>query len=226
MRKLAAALMLCILLDAGSIGAPKKQIALTFDDGPTGCYTAQLLDALKQREVHATFFLCGYRVEQYPGLTARITAEGHEIGLHGIEHREFCEMKDADLAQELQQEALMIAEAAGAAAELVRPPCGKLPEQGCDAALSAYSVILWSVDPKDWATDDREAIVHRVTSAVQPGDIVLMHDASQSSVEAAVEIIDRLKRDGYTFVTVSELAAACGTALKKGCVYHRFAALS
>lgn len=224
MRKLAVLLVLFALLDVGGPRAQKKYVALTFDDGPTGRYTARLLDILSEKKVKATFFLCGYRVEQYPALTARIAQEGHEIGLHGFAHENFSQLSDDALNEELMQECLEIGEVSGFAPKLVRPPCGKLPCVENNSAFSEYAVILWSVDPLDWATDNSGQIVRRVTAAVRPGDIILMHDASDSSVDAAEELIDRLLQEGYTFLTVSALAAEYGTPLDAGCVYRRFGA--
>lgn len=223
MRRIAAAVMaFWFLLDVGGSAMQKKYAALTFDDGPTGKYTARLLDILSEKDVHATFFLCGYRVEQYPELTARIARDGHEIGVHGFSHRCFSELDEQTLTDELDRECFLIGETAGYAPALVRPPCGALPEKNHRSPLSDYAVILWSVDPKDWATDDRTRIVRRVISGVKSGDIILMHDASDSSVDAVAEIIDCLKAEGYTFVTVSELAAVFGVELEKCSVYHRF----
>lgn len=224
MRKLAVIMALWILLDVGGSATQKKYAALTFDDGPTGRYTARLLDILSEKDVPATFFLCGYRIEQYPELTARIAREGHEIGVHGFSHRCFSELDEQTLADELTRESLLIGDIAGYAPALVRPPCGALPEENHRSPLSDYAVILWSVDPKDWATDDRVQIVHRVVTGVRSGDIILMHDASDSSVDAAAEIIDRLKAEGYTFVTVSSLASIFGRETTGGCIYRRFGA--
>lgn len=220
MRKFLVMLAFCVLLDVGSTAPPKKYIALTFDDGPTGKYTERLLDILDEKDVRATFFLCSYRIRQYPQLVSRIARQGSEIGLHGDHHEYFSELPAQTLQNDLTQESLQIAEISGKAAHLVRPPGGLLP--GNREALRDYAVILWSVDPKDWATDDKELIVRRVMQNVASGDIILMHDASTSSVEAAAEIIDCLRAQGYTFLTVSELAAANGTVLQGGEVYHRF----
>lgn len=220
MRKLAVILAVLLLLDVGGAAPQKKYVALTFDDGPTGKYTERLLDILAAENVPATFFLCGYRVGQYPALTARLAREGHELGLHGLAHSYFSELTQSALSEELTKESFLIAEAAGVAPKLVRPPGGKLPQD--IAPLKDLSVILWSVDPLDWATDDEALIVRRILKAVRPGDIILMHDASDSSVNAAAEIIRQLKAQGYTFVTVSNLAAACGAVLEPGAVYHRF----
>ena len=220
MRKLFMLLALCMLFDVGSAAPQKKVVALTFDDGPTGKYTARLLDILEEKDVRATFFLCSYRIAQYPELVSRMAQQGNEIGLHGNNHEYFSDLSSQTLQNDLTQESLRIAEIAGTVSRLVRPPGGLLPENR--EALKDYAVILWSVDPKDWATDDKDLIVQRVIQNVTPGDIILMHDASTSSVEAAAEIIDFLRAQGYTFLTVSELAAANGTALQSGEVYHSF----
>lgn len=220
MRKLFMLLALCMLFDVGSAAPQKKAVALTFDDGPTGKYTARLLDILEEKDVRATFFLCSYRIEQYPELVSRIARQGQEIGLHGNNHEYFSALPAQTLQSDLTQESLRIAEIAGTVSRLVRPPGGLLPENR--EALKDYAVILWSVDPEDWATDDRDLIVRRVMQNVKSGDIILMHDASTSSVEAAAELIDRLRAEGYTFLTVSELAAASGTVPECGEIYHRF----
>ncbi len=220
MRKLFALLALCVLLDVGSATPPKKVVALTFDDGPTGKYTSRLLDVLEEKNVRATFFLCSYRIAQYPELVSRIARQGNEIGLHGNNHEYFSDLPSQMLQNDLTQESLQIAEIAGSTVRCVRPPGGLLPENR--EGLEDYAVILWSVDPEDWATDDKDLIVRRVMQDVTPGDIILMHDASTSSVEAAAELIDRLRAEGYTFLTVSELAAANGTVPECGRIYHRF----
>lgn len=222
MRKIIVILALCMLFDVGSTAPPKKYVALTFDDGPTGKYTERLLNILEEKDARATFFLCSYRIEQYPELVSRIAQQGNEIGLHGNCHEYFSELPEQTLQNDLTQEALRIAEIAGVASRYVRPPGGLLPPQGCRGALAEYAVILWSVDPEDWATDSKDLIVRRVMQQVSAGDIILMHDASTGSVEAAAELIDRLRAQGYTLVTVSELAAANGTVPESGCIYHRF----
>lgn len=222
MRKLAVLLALWLLFDVGGSCVQKKYVALTFDDGPSGKYTAALLDILSEKKVPATFFLCGYRVEQYPALTARIAQEGHEIGLHGFAHAYFSELSDASLQEELSRECCLIGETAGFPPKLVRPPGGILPALPLHPPLTDYSVILWSVDSRDWASNDSAAIVRRVVNAVSPGDIILMHDASSSSVNATAQIIDSLQQQGFTFITVSSLAAAYGVSLDAGCIYHKF----
>ena len=83
-RLIIAVLMLSLLILPAGAADSKKYVALTFDDGPSGRYTQTLLDGLQFRGAKATFFLCGYRMVQYPELTQRIFDEGHEIGYHGL----------------------------------------------------------------------------------------------------------------------------------------------
>ena len=105
MRRFLCWLCLCVLLTTPAWAQEEeggKYLALTFDDGPSGRYTGALLEGLAEREVHATFFLCGYRVDQFPKLTARIAEEGHEIGVHGDAHKMFPDLSDGELCEDLQ----------------------------------------------------------------------------------------------------------------------------
>ena len=184
---------------------------------------SRVLDILEEKGVCATFFLCGYRVEQYPELTERIAADGHEIGLHGCSHHYFTQMSQEELNRELTCECYEIAEISGQAPALLRPPGGltakELPE---DSLCRQFPIILWSVDPLDWATHDSATVVRRVTKNVRAGDIILMHDSSDSSAEAAGQIIDALQKRGFTFLTVSQLAQQYGATLEGGRSYSRF----
>ena len=90
------------------------------------------------------------------------------------------------------------------------------------AESHSLSLITWSVDPKDWATSNREKVVRSVVDHARDGDVILLHDMSDSSVDAALEIIDRLEAAGYQFVTVSELARLRGKTMEAGCLYTNF----
>ena len=105
----------------------------------------------------------------------------------------------------------------------LRPPGGKYNQATLDAAEKAgLSILSWSLDPQDWATEDTGAIVSAVTEKVRDGDVILLHDMSDSSVNAALRIIDILQGRGFRFVTASELAQLRGTELVPGKVYRRF----
>ena len=196
-------------------------MALTFDDGPSGRFTRELLDGLEQRGVKATFLLCGYRLKDYPKEAKRIQQEGHEIGLHGYSHSSMADMGQEDLEREIADTLALLPD--GCRPVFLRPPGGKCSEVVKDAARQADLAILsWSVDPKDWASHDAQVIEDAVVQTVRDGDVILLHDMSDSSVEAALSIIDELKAQGFSFVTVSELARLKGRTIEPGKVYGRF----
>lgn len=183
-----------------------KRVALTFDDGPSGRFTQRLLDGLEQRQVRATFFLCGYRMEDYGELATRIAEDGHEIGIHGYSHDPMGTMDAETLAREIDQTQCLLERYTGKRWQLLRPPGGNCSELVKQAAASRnLELVLWTVDPQDWAVHDAGAIAEHVLERVENGDIILLHDMSDSSVDAALMIVDGLLARGFQFVTVSEL---------------------
>ena len=200
---------------------PPKYIALTFDDGPSGRFTTALLDGLNARDIDATFFLCGYRLETYGELAKAIRAGGHEIGLHGYSHDSMSSMSTAAICEELEKTQALLP--CHCLVNLMRTPGGSLTDQVREAASqSQLSIIHWSVDPIDWATDDPQLIQQRVLSQVKDGDIILMHDMTDSSVKAALALTDQLQSQGYRFLTVSQLAMLRLCHLQSGELYGRF----
>ena len=131
---LAALALLLSRPAARASDVPKKYLALTFDDGPSGALTEMLLDGLAERQVHATFFVCGYRIEQFPDTLVRIASEGHEIGLHSSCHDYMQKLdKEAALA-DLTENMQAVSECCGVRARLFRPPGGLYSPQLLDAA--------------------------------------------------------------------------------------------
>lgn len=213
--------LLCTLMLTISVRADAgaQYVALTFDDGPSGRFTRRLLDGLKERDAEATFLLCGYRVELYPEETARIAAGGHEIGIHGYSHDPMCTMTEGQVAAEIKKTAALLP----CDVSFLRPPGGKYNEATIAAAENAGLAILsWSVDPKDWACEDAGVITARVVEKVRDGDVILLHDMSDSSVTAALRIVDQLQARGFKFVTASRLAEIKGVELQPGQIYKKF----
>ena len=205
-------LCLCLLSVPVHAAENEKMVALTFDDGPSGRFTQKLLDGLSERGARATFVLCGYRMEQYPELTERIFQEGHEIALHGYSHKAMKNMCQADVTQEIKKSMALLPE--GCKVSFLRAPGGLYSKCVLTVAENqGLSLLHWSVDPQDWATRDAETIEKEVLCHVRDGDVILLHDMSDSSVEAALVIIDALQEQGYRFVTASELAQAKGVTL-------------
>lgn len=220
-RRLAAVLLSLSFLCLPAEARQTKYVALTFDDGPSGRFTRQLLDGLHERGVKATFALCGYRIKDDPELTQRIFQEGHEIALHGYSHKNMQGMSRRDVAQELLSTAQLLPE--GCSPVFLRPPggcCSDAVRQVAEARK--LSILQWSVDPRDWACQDTSAVEKAVMEHVADGDVILLHDMSDSSVTAALRIIDHLTEQGYRFVTVSELAALRGVIPKPGKSYSSF----
>ena len=183
-------------------GEPKKT-AITFDDGPNPEYTEELLKGLKERGVKATFFLLGKEVETYPEIVKKIHEDGHLIGTHSYEHVNLSNLCDAAAIEQVDKTNNAIYGITGEYPQYIRPPFGCWK---CNLDYETTMIeVLWDVDPLDWKTDNSDVITKRVVDKVQPDDIILLHDASESSVKAAFKIIDALQGQGYTFVTVDEL---------------------
>ena len=222
MRKVVALILILSLLVLPVRAADNhKYVALTFDDGPSGKYTRQLLDGLLERGVKATFLLCGYRMLEYPDITRRIFEEGHEIGYHGYSHKNMKTMSRRDIASEITDTQALLPE--GCRPVFLRPPggcCSDGVRQVAEAKL--LSILNWSVDPRDWATEDKVAIETAVLDKVRDGDIVLLHDMTVSSVQAALDIVDSLLQQDFRLVTVSELAKIRSVRLKPGQMYSSF----
>ena len=221
MRRILALILCLCFLPLPARAGEEKYVALTFDDGPSGRYTRQLLEGLRERDAKATFLLCGYRIAQFPELTEQIFREGHEIGYHGYSHNSMKTMSRRDIARELEDtQALLPSQCSPA---FLRPPGGLVSDAVTQVAKARQLAILsWSVDPRDWATRDALAVESSVLRTVRDGDIILLHDMSDSSVRAALTIVDQLKEQGFRFVTVSELAKLRDVAIRPGTLYTRF----
>lgn len=181
----------------------ERRVAITFDDGPDPDYTAELLKGLKERGVLATFFLLGTQIEKYPELVTQMYMEGHLIGTHSYQHVNLCNLTDEKAIEQVVKTNILIEELTGERPLFIRPPFGCF-KKNLDYETTMIEV-LWDVDPLDWNTSNTGVIVKRVLNCVEDGDIILLHDASESSVDAALQIIDILQKEGYLFVTVDEL---------------------
>ena len=183
-------------------GTP-KYIALTFDDGPSRKYTPILLDGLKERGVHATFFLMGKNIEGEEDIVKRMNEEGHLIGNHSYEHIQLTKAGAKAVCEAVEHTQEQIEAITGKRPEYIRPPYGDWNEELEEEI--GMTPVLWSLDSLDWKLKDTGKIIHQVLKDVKDGDIILLHDIFPSSVEAALELIDILQKEGYVFVTADEL---------------------
>lgn len=199
----------------------KKLVALTFDDGP-GRYTAELLDFLKEHRVRATFFLLGRNAVNYPSLIKRMDAEGHAVGNHSYSHPNLAKMSAAGVASQIGDCNAAIYKAIGRNASVLRCPGGSSNATVRNVAKSAdLPIIYWSVDTKDWESRDKDKILEVAfgDKGIKDGSIVLLHDIHRESVDAAKEMIVRLQKEGYTFVTVPELLSVRKGGMQAGQSY-------
>ena len=181
----------------------QKRIALTFDDGPHPIYTPQMLELLKEEQVPATFFLLGENVELYGDVVKEIAKEGHLIGNHTYHHVQITSLSLEEACKEIQETSDLIEELTGTGTEYVRPPFGTWNEE-LEERLDLIPV-MWSIDTKDWTTQNVDWIVRETVKHAEDHDIILMHDSYQSTVDAVKRVIEQLEAEGFEFVTVDEI---------------------
>ena len=195
-----------------------KYIALTFDDGPRRGTTDLLLDGLKERGASATFFMVGEQIQGNEDLVMRMKNEGHQAGNHTWSHLRLEGISSNEILHEVERTEELLERLLGEADYWLRPPYGSVSNGSED--LIRVPMIKWSVDPRDWESRDREKIVQAVLRDAEPNSIVLLHDIYPASVEAALEIVDQLQKQGYEFVTVRELFALNGMVPEPGRMYR------
>lgn len=201
----------------------KGYVALTFDDGPSGHLTEKLLKGLEERNARATFFLCGYRIDIYENLLQAYLPGGHELGVHSTVHTDLTKLSPEEVEQDLCRTAQKIYNATGVTPNFCRPPGGAWNETVLqEAEKQGLAVALWSVDPEDWKNHSAQNVLSAMSREAGDGDIILMHDLSDSSVTAALHLVDSLQEKGYEFVTLSELMALRGQTPVPGRIYRDF----
>lgn len=204
-------------------GATAGKLALTFDDGPDPDWTPKILDILKEKGVHASFFIIGQNAAAYPGLVQRIVAEGHDVGDHTFTHPNLGELPDALVRLEINATERLFEALTGRSMRLFRAPyLGDAEPTTADEIVPieiaqgmGYLSVGLHVDPNDWQRPTADQIVARVLAQVSDpnpdvrGHVILLHDSGgdrSTTVEALPKLIDTLRAKGYELVPVSELA--------------------
>ena len=184
----------------------RKEIALTFDDGPYPFYTDLLLHELERSHVVATFFLVGRSSQEFPELVNRIVADGDEVGDHTFNHYKLTKLSGKQIADQISEDATLLEPFVGAPLKLFRPPHGRFDHRVVALAHAmGYDTIFWSDSPEDTKDISPALVVKRTLDQATPGGIILMHNGQYRTIEALPIIIDRLRSEGYTFVTVTRL---------------------
>jgi peptidoglycan/xylan/chitin deacetylase (PgdA/CDA1 family) len=194
-------------------GPERKEIALTFDDGPDGEWTPKVLDQLAKFGVKATFFVVGRRCEQFPRVLRRIVREGHIAGNHSWNHPNLTKLKAEEVRSQLERTGAVVRRLTGKTPALFRPPYGALNETVIHEAIRLKEkIIFWNVDSLDWMQLNARQVAANILAHVRPGSIVLQHSAGgtgenlQGTVDALPIVIRTLRRQGYSFRTVPQLA--------------------
>lgn len=189
----------------------RKVVALTFDDGPQSDTVDQILAPLAKHGVKATFFVCGAEIEDHPAATAKLVSAGHELGNHSYSHKRMVFKAPSFIERELTRTDALIRNAGHRGPIHVRAPyCKKLVGLPRYFAEHDRIHITFDVEPESDPKLDAEMnrLVAHVVKEVRPGSIILLHPwyrGRERSRAAIPLIIERLKRDGYEFVTVNEL---------------------
>ncbi|MBA9087677.1 polysaccharide deacetylase family sporulation protein PdaB [Fontibacillus solani] len=188
-----------------------KFIAFTFDDGPSPRQTPEILKILEEYQAKATFFVIGDRVERNPEIVREELRLGHEVANHSLHHPSFQGLNQDSMSKEISRTQEIITQATGHTPTLFRPPGGFYNERLINISKQNHlQLILWSwhQDTNDWRAPGVQRIVNKVLNNARNGDIILMHDfvyKSSQTAEALKIILPELKKQGYSFVTVSEL---------------------
>lgn len=198
-----------------SVPSARGRVALTFDDGPDGRYTPQILDVLRAHRAHATFFVIGRMAERHPDVLRRMVREGHALASHGYGHIRYSAVPPEAARADLRRNEEVLARLAGVRPRLFRPPYGALDLLAARVVLDeGYLIVLWTVDTRDWLGRPAGEIAHAVLDGAGDGTIVLQHAASGGDVDlsgtvaALPDIIRGLRARGLEPVTVPELLAA------------------
>lgn len=198
------------------VDTKEKKIALTFDISWGESRTVPILDILKAKNVtKSTIFLSSPWSQRHPEIVKRIKEDGFEIGSHGHKHDNYSKYTDEEIRSQIGKADTILTEMTGKKPNLIRMPNGDFDKRVLQIAGDmGYTVIQWDTDSKDWTNPGTENIINNVLSKAHPGDIILMHasDSCKETHLALPVIIDKLRQQGYEFVTVSELIA--GTDMK------------
>jgi peptidoglycan/xylan/chitin deacetylase (PgdA/CDA1 family) len=185
----------------------KKEVAISFDDGPVSNYTKEILEVLKNENVKATFFCIGNRIAGNEEILKQVHAQGHLIGNHSYSHHFWFDMYSAgkmlaDLAQ-MDEEVYTVI---GYRPKLFRPPYGVTNPNVKKAIIQGgYTPIGWSVRSMDTVIKNKEKLLTKINKAIAPGAVFLFHDTSKSTLKVLPAFIQEVKKRGYQVTPLDKL---------------------
>lgn len=188
--------------DAYATTPDRSQILLTFDQGYENGYTGQILDTLREKQVHAVFFLTGDYAKKETDLVNRMIAEGHVLGNHGMTHASLPTLSEAEAKAEIMDLHQYVLDKYGYEMQYFRCPCGEYSEAALETAQACgYRTLFWSDAYVDWKTDaqpDPAESLERLRAHAHGGEILLLHAVSSTNAEILGDLIDALRAEGYT----------------------------
>ena len=196
----------------------KKLVALTFDDGPSE-YSLEILECLIENDSKATFFELGSRIKNNKEITKKLYLSGMEIGNHTYSHKYLTRLNTNEVLEEINSTSILFNEITGDNIKLLRAPYGSVNSSVRN--LSPFPIISWNIDTKDWLYKDPDKSIPIILEHVSDGDIILMHDVHEPTIELVKRIVPDLIGRGYELVTVSELAKIKNIELENGVVYRK-----
>jgi peptidoglycan/xylan/chitin deacetylase (PgdA/CDA1 family) len=204
----------------------QRVASLTYDDGPSPEQTGEVLDALAERGARATFFVLSERAEEHPQVIRRILAEGHEVGLHGIDHVRMTDLSQLEALRRIRTARQRVEAITGRPIRLYRPTYGAL---GVFTLLAARSlgleVVIWTAWARDWSDAPAAELAGRVIGALHPGAIVLLHDTTNDAQALEDGPAPRFSRGEVTRLILAGMADAGYTSITTGDLLRRYPAV-
>ncbi len=189
-----------------SVETDEKKVAISFDAAWGNEQTPELLDILDRYDVKATFFLVGQWVDNFPESVKEIAKKGHDVENHSNTHAHMPELSLEGMTEEIVSCNDKIKALTGKCPTLFRPPYGDYNNDVVGAVKNQNMYcIQWDVDSLDWKDLSADEITQRVTSKLQNGSIVLLHNGAKNTPAALPSIIEGIKAQGYELVPISEL---------------------
>ena len=187
----------------------KKEIAISFDDGPVINYTPEILQLLKEENVKAAFFCIGNRIVGNEHILKQIKEEGHIIGNHSYSHHFWFDMYSAKKMQDdLEQMDDEMERATGLRPKLFRPPYGVTNPNIKKAIITGgYTPVGWSVRSMDTVIKDKNKLLSKINAGIKPGAVFLFHDTSKTTLNVLPEFIQEVKKRGYEIIPLDKLLA-------------------
>jgi len=188
-------------LDAFALSADDKRIIITFDQGYENGYTSRILDTLKEKDVHAVFFLTGDYAKREEALVKRMIAEGHTLGNHGMTHASLPTLSEEGAREEIMSLHNYVLNNYGYEMQYFRCPCGEYSEQALETVQKCgYKTVFWSYAYVDWKTDAQPSAAdakEKLTKSAHGGEILLLHSVSATNAEILGDVIDSFRAQGY-----------------------------